>query len=264
MGLAKFAVLVFAIKEYFTAGKNDLILDSVETGIKKKFYDKAYWYFLLAALVTIIGFFPSYFSRLTVTDPAHHLHGITATCWMLLLVVQPWLYKTGKLSLHRNLGKSSYVLVPLILLSGLNMVHIMLNNQVNYPPDLPYRLAFIDFITLAQFLLFYGLAINHRKKLQLHARYMACTVLGPLIPALTRALFLIPWIDHFDKALNTSYILIESVLVILLLDDRRTGRIRLPYVLALILFFVQHLVMNFVGQWTWWRSLMDAYAGLRF
>ena len=112
---------------------------------------------MLAALVTIIGFFPSYFSRLTVTDTAHHLHGITATAWILLLIVQPWLYKTGKLSLHRNLGKSSYVLVPLILLSALNMVHIMLNNQGN-------QLAFIDLITLVQFLIFYGLAIAHRKK----------------------------------------------------------------------------------------------------
>lgn len=237
-------------------------MDSIETVRKKQFYDKAYLYFILAALVTIIGFFPSYFSRLTVTDTSHHLHGITATCWMLLLIVQPWLYKTGKLSLHRKLGKSSYVLVPLILLSALNMVHIMLNNQGNYPPNLPYQLAFIDFITLAQFLLFYGLAIAHRKKIQLHARYMACTVLGPLIPAITRMLFLIPWIDHFDKALNTSYVLIELVLVILLLDDRRTGKFRWPYALALLLFSIQHLVMNFAAQWGWWRSLMESYAGL--
>lgn len=237
-----------------------MLLNSIKTGRKKKFYDKAYLYFMLAALVTFIGFFPSYFSRLTVTDTAHHLHGITSTCWMLLLIVQPWLYKTGKLSLHRNLGKSSYVLVPLILLSALNMVHIMLNNQGNYPPDLPYQLAFIDFVTLAQFLLFFGLAIAHRKKIHLHARYMACTVLGPLIPAITRALFLIPWIDHFDKALNTSYILIEGVLVILLLDDRRTGKIHWPYILALILFSIQHVIMNFVAQWGWWRSLMGAFA----
>ncbi len=46
---------------------------------KKIFYANAYLCFGLAFLVTIAGFYPSYFSRLAQTGAAHHFHGITAT-----------------------------------------------------------------------------------------------------------------------------------------------------------------------------------------
>ncbi len=235
-----------------------------KTSTSNAFYGKAYLYFILAELVTVVGFFPSYFQRLTMTDSAHHLHGITATLWMLLLIIQPLLYRNRKIQWHRRIGKVSFVLVPLIIVSGLNMVHLMLVGKDNYPPIIPYQLAFIDFVTLLQFLLFYLLAIVHRKNLQLHARYMVCTVLGPLIPALTRMLFLIPSIDNFDKSLNISYIIIEIVLLLLLLDDKRSGKVRSPYILALVLFLAQHLLMNFAAQWEWWRHLMDSFASLQF
>ena len=228
----------------------------------KVFYGKAYLYFILAALVVVVGFFPSYFKQLAVTDSAHHLHGITATLWILLLIIQPFLYRTGNIKWHRMIGKVSFVLVPMIIVGGLNMVHLMLMGKANYPPIIPYQLAFIDFFTLLQFLLFYVLAIVHRRDIQHHARYMVCTVLGPLIPALTRMLFLIPFIDNFDKSLNVSYVIIEVVLLLLLLDDKRAGKIRLPYKMALALFVAQHLLMNFASQWQWWRNLMDTFAGL--
>ncbi|MCF8452257.1 MAG: hypothetical protein K9G42_03580 [Pedobacter sp.] len=230
---------------------------------RKIFYGNAYLYFILAAVVTIFAFFPSYFNRLTSTDDAHHFHGITATLWLVLLIIQPFLYKTGNLRWHRMIGKISFVLVPLIIISALNMVQIMLINKASYPPNIPDRLAFIDFATLVQFLLFYLLAIYKRKEIQLHARYMVCTVLGPLIPALTRLLFRFPGIDNFNKSLNISYIIIEIVLILLLLDDKRSGKIPLPYVLAIILFIVQHLLMNFVAEWEWWIKLMETFALLK-
>jgi hypothetical protein len=238
-------------------------MDVSETN-RKIFYRNAYLYFTLAAALTIFAFFPSYFNRLKITESAHHFHGITATLWLIILIIQPFLFQAGKLKWHRMIGKISFILVPLIIISALNMVQIMLINKDSYPPNIPDRLAFIDFATLIQFLLFYLLAIYKRKEIQLHARYMVCTVLGPLIPALTRLLFRFPSIDNFNKSLNISYIIIEIVLVLLLLDDTRSGKIKLPYVLALILFILQHLVMNFVSEWEWWTKIMDTFAGLRF
>lgn len=230
---------------------------------KKLLYRYSYLYFSLAAAVTVFAFFPSYFNRLRATDSAHHLHGITATLWLILLIIQPFLYQAGKLSWHRQFGKISFLLVPMIIISALNMVQIMMLSKDSYPPLIPYQLAFIDFTTLIQFLLFYILAIKKRRNIHLHARYMACTVLGPLIPALTRLLFRIPFVDNFNTALNISYILIEIVLILLLLDDKRTGKLRLPYVLAFILFALQHFIMNFISQSEWWTKLMDNFADLK-
>ena len=227
------------------------------------FYKNAYLYFSLAAAVTVFAFFPSYFNKLAATDPAHHFHGITATLWMILLIIQPFLYRAGKLQRHRQLGKLSFLLVPLIILSALNVVHIMMIRKDSYPPLIPYQLAFIDFATLIQFLLFYILAIYKRRKIHLHARYMACTVLGPLIPALTRLLFRFPFIKSFNSSLNISYIIIEIVLILLLLDDKRKGKIRLTYVLALIMLLTQHMIMNFVSGVECWTRLMDNFANLK-
>lgn len=181
---------------------------------------------------------------------------------MLLLIIQPWLYRSGNMKLHRALGKTSFLLVPLIFVSSFNMIQLMLINKENYPPVIPYQLAFIDFTVLPLFVLFYSLAIIHRKNVQLHARYMVCTIIGPLIPALTRMLFIIPAVDSFDKSLNISYVIMEIVILILLYDDRRFGKIRLPYLMALLIFSIDHLLMNFAAQWAWWRLLMDGYASL--
>lgn len=91
---------------------------------------------------------------------------------------------------------------------------------------------------------------------------MACTVFGVLIPALARLLRIVPGITTFSQTLHISYILVEVTILLLILDDKRKGKIRLPYVLALVFMIIQHLTMHFAAEWKWWRSLMDLYAGI--
>ena len=224
-------------------------------------YPRAWIYFGLAFLVTIAGFFPSYFSRLGETSAAHHFHGITATLWMLILVLQPLLYRFGKLHWHRIIGRTTLLLVPMLVVGGLIMVHMMLNSE-RYPPNLPEQLAFIDFFVITQFVAFYILALQNVHDTQLHARYMAATIFGPLIPALTRFLFVFPWISSFSMSLHISYLLVEFVILILIFHDYRQGKVRLPYKLALGLMVTQHVMMHFAGTWEWWHWLMEIYAGI--
>jgi hypothetical protein len=49
-------------------------------------------------------------------------------------------------------------------------------------------LCFIDLTTIAYFAWTYGMALHHRKSIQLHARYMASTAPLLLPPALARLL----------------------------------------------------------------------------
>ncbi|TDQ09213.1 hypothetical protein [Pedobacter metabolipauper] len=224
-------------------------------------YPNAHWYFALAVLTTWIGFSTSYFGRLLQTGIYHHIHGATAGLWMLLLIVQPLLYKKGKISLHRKLGKiSAIVLVPLLVLGGIKMMHTMMSAKANYPPGSVYTLSYIDMYSLVLFILFFGLGIWYGKKIQLHARYMACTVLTVLPPAITRLLFFIPWFDSFSKTLNASFIIVELVFLLLIADDRRLSHIRVPYIVAILLFIVLHVTMNLAGNWNWWKSAMDQFA----
>jgi hypothetical protein len=232
--------------------------------IPQKLYPNAHWYFALAIVVTWVGFSTSYFTKLKQTDIYHHIHGATAGLWMVTLLVQPLLYKYGYIDLHRKIGRMAvYILVPLLFLGGITMMRLMVQGQAHYPPGSVYQLAWIDACSLLVFPFFVILSILRATNIQLHARYMACTVLVLLPPAITRLLFFIPWFDSFSKTLNGSYVLIYMALLLLLADDRRTGGIRKPYVIAFILFVLTQISMNFAGGWGWWHHVLNTFSGYR-
>ena len=234
------------------------------TKTQKKFtlYPWAPLYFTLVSVITFLGFQQSYFEKFATTDLSHHLHGTSALLWMLILIIQPFLFNSGRLSLHRLVGKFSYVVVPVFVVSGLKVIHIMLNSLPNYPPLVPYQLAMIDLYTVMMFVLFYVLAIKNRKNIQYHARYMAATVLIVFPPGLTRFIFRFSITNDFDTALHLCFGMVELIFLLLIWDDKRKGMIRRPYVLALLMIAILHFLMSFASGWEWWRNLMDAYARL--
>ncbi len=87
-------------------------------------------------------------------------------------------------------------------------------------------------------------------------------VLVLLPPAITRMLFFIPWFNSFSRNLNGSFFAVEAVLLLLLIDDKRKGKIRAPYGIALALFAIVHLTMFVVGPSAGWHTLVNRLVGL--
>jgi hypothetical protein len=56
--------------------------------------------------------FPNFMDKTSII----HIHGALLMSWLVLLMVQPLLIKTGRTQLHRTIGKVSYVLGPLIII----------------------------------------------------------------------------------------------------------------------------------------------------
>jgi hypothetical protein len=127
---------------------------------------------MIAVLViTIIGFIPSCYSRLNKIDIFHHIHGISATLWLILVIVQPALYRFNNLKLHRILGWSSVVLALSVVTGGFLMMKIMMQNKGRYGvDDIEYYIGIFDAAMLIPFILFFILGLKFRKKIQLHAR----------------------------------------------------------------------------------------------
>lgn len=140
------------------------------------------------------------------------------------------------------------------------MMHVMFSRNGLNP--ITSIISFLDVISLTQFIFFYAGAIKHRHNIQLHARYMAGTVLALLPPGLARAVALIPVITEFTTTLDVTFIILELTSVILIIDDKRSGKIYPPYVIALVFFIFQHIGLHFVAGWTLWQKLMSAFAGL--
>lgn len=228
---------------------------------KSKYYKYAHIYLALGLVVVLIGFSKSYFNNLSEFFFSYHLHGISATLWMLLLIIQPYLFQKGKIKTHRLLGRSSLVLVPLIIIGGVIMMKLMIQGQANYPPNIVYTLAFIDVCTLFGFAVLYILALYFRKNLKLHSRFMVSTIFGPLVPALTRLyLIVLAVASNFTDALTYSYLAVELVLLIIILKERNVKEIKMTYVPFFIFIVVQHILIYYVDDWNWWKTLMNNFA----
>ena len=110
---------------------------------------------------------------------------------MLLLVGQAWAIGARRLPLHRALGKASYVLAPLLVVSVVLLAHFKMRN----PPDGFAIQTYVLYLQLSLALLFalsFGLAIRHRRSVALHSRFMVCTALTLIDPVVIRLLF---WIN---------------------------------------------------------------------
>lgn len=224
-------------------------------------YPHAQWYFLAAMAITWLGFSRSYFGVIRSEPLIHHIHGALMGGWIALLVVQPILYQRGRIQMHRRLGRwGVYLLTPAIVICGLLMDRRMLQMH-NAPPSMIDQLSFLDLTSLVFFPAFIALSVYFARNVQLHARYIVCTVLLLMPPALARALFMIPAMDSFQVNVNTAEALVDVVLLILIAGDRRRGRIWAPYPLAFVLFGAAAVASNYAGQWGWWHVLSGWLAG---
>ena len=228
---------------------------------RSKYYKYAHLYLTLGLIIVLVGFSKTYFSKLGEFSFYHHLHGVSATLWMILLIIQPYLYQKGKLKTHRLLGWTSLILVPLIIIGGIIMMRLMIQGQEFYPPDTVYMLAFIDACTLLGFAVLYILALYFRKNLMLHSRFMVSTIFGPLVPALARLyMFILGIASTFTEGITYSYLLIELVLLVIIWKERNAKEIRYTYVPFLAFIILQHFLLYQVNDWTWWKVLMDSFA----
>ncbi len=153
-------------------------------------------YFFALFLVGVVAcFYQSYFGHIprfenvispignvpiTITGVTH-FHAIMLMTWFVLLVAQPMLILRKKLAWHRLLGKVSYGVMGLLVVSVLLIIYQSQMREKNLP------VLAINLFDFPVFLVFYGLAIYYRKKPAYHARFMLMSVLPFLSPALARA-----------------------------------------------------------------------------
>ncbi|MEO5629628.1 MAG: hypothetical protein ABIQ62_07675 [Thermomonas sp.] len=227
-------------------------------------YPRAAFYFLLLLATALLGFLGSYFMRLADNNLVRHLHAVTAFAWLLLLITQAWLMRRRAFALHRKLGRTSLALAPLFVISGLLLVQDMLARPGPFIEPFVERLAFIDLTTMAWFSAAYCLALHHRRKTPLHARYMASTALLVLPPALSRAMGgFVPGVSSFEMAFHLAYLVTELLIVALLVHDFRSeGRVRAPYCILLAIILLQQVAFVLLPGMPWWSRACAWIAAL--
>ena len=219
------------------------------------------YFFGALALFAIAAFWPTYLSRIAAVDELHvHAHGVVLALWLLMLITQAFLIRTNRRPIHKLLGKASYVLAPLVVLSTLSLAHLRLAESGEaVSSDLLYFL-YVQFGLLGLFAFAYSLAIYHRKSPQVHARYMACTALTLIDPIFARLFYAHLGVD-FPLSQVLTYGLIDVILACLAVWDRRHGRPP-DFLKMLPVFVVEQIPTFFVYTLPSWRTFAIWYGGL--
>jgi hypothetical protein len=212
-------------------------------------------YFLLALpVIFVAGFWVPYLSQIphfdsSITGPVH-LHALLLFSWIVLLVIQPLAIRRGALSLHQILGRISYVLMPLIVISAITMVHKEYDGHLANGMGLGAALA-AEFLSVSQLVLlaiFYCSAIVHikRRDRAAHMRYMICIALVLLPAGLARILGY--WFDFKQSLAQTDcLVVIDLCLMGLIWLDRNRVAAR-PYIQALAAYIVIELSWVAIGR----------------
>lgn len=212
----------------------------------EKAYRTSSYLFIAVLVMVFVGFYKSYFRLFPHFDgisTALHIHAIIVLLWFAILIVQPFLIRGKKLKLHRLIGKVSYAVVPLVVLSIAWLMRLGFIHNTPLAPGTPdFRL--IGIADLTYFISFYLLAVYYRHKTSYHARYMAMTVLPFINPALGRLEFPGP-------------IVALVILVGLLIYERFNNKIYRPYLIGLFAYLAIYLFFLFginADQWRafWW------------
>ena len=222
-------------------------------------YRASPFFFIALLLLALPAFWPTYlFPKKYETDWHVHLHGIAMFLWMLLLIVQSSLIRFKAFPTHRALGKTSFVLVPVIVVSTILLAHYRMRSGLNR--ELIY-FFYVQVALMVQFLVAYSLAIFERRTPAAHMRFMVCTALALVDPILARVLAI-----HFGieppLMQAITYGVVDLVLVALIVHDKMNGHYTRVYPAMLALFVATQVPTFFVPQWREWVQLTQAFAKL--
>lgn len=209
-------------------------------------------YFAVLFLVALIAFWPSYLSRLFSAGSYTHFHALMAATWMLMLVAQPMLVRAKRLVLHRWVGRASYVLAPLLVLSIVLLAHSRIKEASGEAFAVQTYILYLQVSLTVLFSVSYALAIAKRHVVALHARFMVCTALTMIDPVVIRLLF---WIDPTPDW-NYQWLtfgLTDLVLAALIWLDRRSraGRRVFPVMLAAFVLAQAPALLGLTGTAAW-------------
>jgi hypothetical protein len=213
------------------------------SSVKRKTFDRSGFYFIGLLIIAFLGFWRSYFSRFFYGGNGQsfyfHFHAVMMLTWTAMLIVQPILIRKKKLQVHRFIGKLSYVIMPLLLISVLLVLNFSLKQvpaeEIHFPDVLfPVR----DFFFLS---IFYTVAVINRHKVQIHARAMVATGIVFIEPSLAR--FLGRHVFHGPAGAITTWAFILVLLIVLIILDWKQKSGRWIFRSMLVVFIISYAIV---------------------
>ena len=160
--------------------------------MEKSLQNRVGYFFVGILIITTLGFYPTYLSKFPAFEgltTAHHFHGFVASLWIVMLITQSFLIRAKQYPLHRLIGKASYVVMPLLLISLFLVTragyyrNIRVISEADTLAGLTSGLPDILFLGTL-----FTLGMVYRKRPAWHLRFLSSTGLMILGPGLGRFL----------------------------------------------------------------------------
>ncbi len=235
----------------------------------EKAYSNIVYFFIGVTAIIFIGFFKTHFSLfsdLSQITLFHHFHATVLMMWLALLIIQPVLIRKGNYTLHSALGKFSYFLVPVVVISMLMAYRnqYFMFEKMGLSHNIALATVFDPLTDVLPFTIFYILAISNTKKIPKHMRYMIGTALLVVGSGIVRILFLIGLTRELSFYGNT---LITTLLFVSFIwYDRSKGRpiIDNAFSTAFVIFLIPTVLSFIIPQTVWWQNLAEIFVNVAF
>jgi hypothetical protein len=219
---------------------------------------------VLLIIIVQLGFYKTYLQFFPQFNGFHfvqHFHGAMMIAWLLMLLVQPILIRTGNFKLHRLAGKASYLLAPLVLMSMYLISQFRYNGLLESSGKTAAvaHLA-LNFPNIVFFAVLYLLAILYKGQTELHMRYMCSTAFVLIGPGLARVLMGYMALSLYDAVMVVRIVTPLITGVITIVDSVRTRRLS-PFALVFG-FMVLHTILWEARETMFWQTIGSAIAQL--
>jgi FtsH-binding integral membrane protein len=205
----------------------------------------------IALIAAFAGFAPTYYLKAYFEAPALkpwvHVHAALFTIWVLLLLVQTQLIRTGQFYWHRALGQAALTIAILMVVTGILVI-------VSKPRPTAASRAFIftPLLTLILFPLFVAAALRFRRDAATHKRLMLLATMMLLSAATQRVLLFfgvnpLPYLHHV-----ATYVLILVPLAIY--DFARLGRLHAATAWGGGILIARHGLHELVADTPQWQA----------
>lgn len=214
-------------------------------------------FFSLVTIISLAGFYSSYWSkfpRLGEFKNLIHIHFLAFTCWLILIVIHPILIMRKKFKLHRQLGRFSYLLAPILVLTIILLTKEKFIREFAESESSAAMTAFIAFVDISSFSTFYLIAIFKKSNIRWHVAFIIAATLIVLNPGLSRILNQIsPGLGLLTAVLIP--FLVPGIVLIIEKIKYKRAILKSPYFLIIIIWMIEILLFIAIPPTDFWKNI---------
>ncbi len=247
-------------------------MDAATTGAVPARYRDFHLWMLVPFAISVLGFSYSYYLNFAGATFHQHVHGISATLWYILVVVQPYLIVRRKdIAGHRALGAIGTLLAGMVAGSALTIVPRNIDDVATldrngfFNPTFAYFAVIIDVLLVSMFVASVVLAVLAIKRRDVagHVQWMMASVFFVLSPGLARMFGIAAIVANQGDMAGISLVKLAvpsmlAMMAIIAIYYRKFGSYRHPSFWLLMACHLPYLFVERVGNDATVRGVLAA------